>query len=66
MIVCNDPSAFLKEHIIKGDKSDGVPNMLSNDDCMIEGIRQTPVRKPILEKYMRISIQKTINTIGTI
>ena len=58
MIVCNDPSAFLKEHIIKGDKSDGVPNMLSRDDCMIEGIRQTPVRKPILEKYMRISIQE--------
>jgi len=47
---------FLKQHILKGDKSDGIPNILSNDNCLDEGIRQTPMRKPILEKYMRITI----------
>ena len=47
----------MKEHILKGDKSDGIPNILSNDNCLNEGIRQTPLRKPILEKYMRITIQ---------
>ena len=47
----------MKEHILKGDKSDGIPNILSNDNCLDEGIRQTPLRKPILEKYMRITIQ---------
>ena len=52
-----DPQEFLKEHILKGDKSDGIPNILSNDNCLDEGIRQTPLRKPILEKYMRITIQ---------
>ena len=25
---------FLEEHILKGDKSDGIPNILSNDDCL--------------------------------
>ena len=58
MIECQDPDLFLKEHILKGDKSDGIPNILSNDDCFELGIRQTPLRKPILEKYLRISIEK--------
>ena len=58
MVECNDPDLFLKEHILKGDKSDGIPNILSNDDCFELGIRQTPLRKPILEKYLRISIEK--------
>ena len=48
---------FLKEHILKGDKGDGIPNILSNDDCLDLGIRQTPLRKPVLEKYLRISIE---------
>jgi hypothetical protein len=47
---------FLKEHILKGDKADGIPNILSQDNCLDEGIRQTPLRKPILEKYLRITI----------
>ena len=57
MIDCPDADMFLKEHILKGDKSDGIPNILSNDDCLDAGIRQTPLRKPILEKYLRISIE---------
>ena len=56
-IDCPDAHMFLKEHILKGDKSDGIPNILSNDDCLDAGIRQTPLRKPILEKYLRISIE---------
>jgi hypothetical protein len=57
MIQCDDPNAFLKEHILRGDKSDGIPNILSNDNCLDEGIRQTPLRKPMVDKYMRISIE---------
>lgn len=38
------PSNFLKEHILKGDSSDGVPNILSDDDVFVaENKRQTPV-----------------------
>ena len=47
----------MREHILTGDKSDGVPNILSNDDCLDLGIRQTPLRKPIKDKYLRITIE---------
>ena len=56
-VVCENPNLFLREHILTGDKSDGIPNILSSDDCMVEGIRQTPLRKPIKDKYLRISIE---------
>ena len=58
MIDWVQPEEFLKEHVLKGDTSDGIPNILSNDNCFDEGIRQTPLRKPILEKYLRISMEK--------
>jgi 5'-3' exonuclease len=58
MVVCSNPEVFLKEHILRGDKSDGVPNILSADNCLDEGIRQTPLRKPVVEKYLRITIEK--------
>ena len=34
MIKCDDPDTFLKEHILTGDKSDGIPNILSSDTCL--------------------------------
>lgn len=36
----DDPVGFLKEMIIRGDKGDGVPNILSDDSSIIEGRRQ--------------------------
>lgn len=36
MIVCEDPEAFLIEHMVKGDVSDGIPNVLSDDDTFID------------------------------
>ena len=56
-VVQDDAEGFLKEHTLRGDKSDGIPNILSNDDCMIEGIRQTPLRKPVFDAYMRMTIE---------
>jgi hypothetical protein len=41
----------LMEHIITGDKGDGVPNMLSADDCFVEGKRQKPIRKNLLAEW---------------
>jgi len=40
-----DPNEYLKEHIIRGDKGDGIPNILSADDCIVEGVRQKPISK---------------------
>ena len=39
-----DPKQVLMEHIISGDKGDGVPNILSDDDVFTEGKRQRPIR----------------------
>ena len=43
-----DPKGYLREHIIKGDRSDGVPNVLSPDDTFTESKRQKPIRKTML------------------
>ena len=56
MINCEQSEEFLKEHVLKILQM--APNILSNDNCFDEGIRQTPLRKPILEKYLRISMEK--------
>jgi len=38
-----DPKAFLIEHIVRGDKDDGVPNILSVDTVFVDDNRQKPV-----------------------
>jgi hypothetical protein len=42
-IVEREPYKFLKEHIIRGDTGDGVPNILSSDDCLVMGVRQKSI-----------------------
>ncbi len=44
----DNPTNYLKEHIIKGDRSDGVPNILSSDDTFITEKRQKPIRKTMI------------------
>ena len=46
---------YLMEHIIKGDKGDGIPNMLSADDVFVKGVRQSPVRKKVLAEWKLMS-----------
>ena len=41
----------IMEHIIIGDKGDGVPNILSDDDCFVVGKRQSPIRKTMLAEW---------------
>ena len=40
-----NPGAYLKEHIFRGDSSDGVPNVLSPDNTFTDGLRQKPLGK---------------------
>ena len=43
-IVCKSPTDFLVSHILGGDSGDGIPNILSDDDCfLVDGKRQTPL-----------------------
>tara|TARA_Y100000590_G_scaffold170750_1_gene195381 strand:+ start:3523 stop:4380 length:858 start_codon:yes stop_codon:yes gene_type:complete len=53
MLSVSDPYKYLKEHIIRGDKGDGIPNILSADDCIVEGVRQKPISKKKLEVWMK-------------
>lgn len=34
-VACADPAKFLQEHIMRGDSSDGIPNILSDDDTFV-------------------------------
>ena len=40
-----NPVGYLKEHVFKGDSSDGVPNVLSPDNTFVDGLRQRPLSK---------------------
>jgi hypothetical protein len=51
-ITHNNPDKFLKEHIIKGDSGDGVPNFLSPDNCLVVGERQKPITAKKLEVWV--------------
>ena len=46
-----DPKLYISEHILKGDRSDGIPNFLSDDSCLVEGRRQKPLRKVLIAKW---------------
>lgn len=51
-IKCSDPHKFLVEHTLKGDVSDGVPNVLSSDDTFVAGARQKPIRQKFIDAVM--------------
>jgi hypothetical protein len=51
-IKSENPKLELKEKIIRGDKGDGIPNIFSPSDCFVRELRQKPVTKPLLEKYL--------------
>jgi 5'-3' exonuclease len=48
-----NPLMELKEKIIKGDKGDGIPNVLSPSDCFVRDLRQKPVTKGKLDSLMK-------------
>ena len=52
--IVNDtnPERYLREHILRGDSSDGIPNFLSADDCIVEKIRQTPITKKKIDLWI--------------
>ena len=43
---------WLQTHIIKGDKGDGVPNILSDDNVFVEGFRQTPITQKKIDSII--------------
>tara|TARA_B100000282_G_scaffold293783_1_gene269733 strand:+ start:39 stop:761 length:723 start_codon:yes stop_codon:yes gene_type:complete len=51
-----NPHIYLKEHILKGDTSDGVPNVLSPDNTFTDGLRQRPLGKKKIQNWLDIDI----------
>lgn len=47
----DNPAQYLKEHILKGDTGDGVPNILSADNCLAVGERQKAMTKKRMALY---------------
>jgi hypothetical protein len=48
----NDPERFIREHILRGDVGDGVPNFLSSDNCFVIGERQKPISQKKLDVWL--------------
>jgi len=53
--VITEPNArhYLAEHILKGDTADGIPNVLSDDNCFVDGTRQTPLKQKKIDEILR-------------
>jgi hypothetical protein len=50
---CDDPSLFLVDHIIRGDASDGIPNILSDDDTFVcKSKRQKRLTKSVVSDIL--------------
>jgi hypothetical protein len=62
-IVSSNPIMDLKEKIIRGDKGDGIPNVLSSSDCFVRDLRQTPITQKVLDKLMHESYLEQSDTI---
>ena len=54
-VSADDPHKFMKEHIIKGDVGDGIPNFLSQDNSFVDNIRQKPILKKNLSEWISYS-----------
>lgn len=49
------PAAQLKQLIIRGDKGDGIPNILSPDNCIVDGVRQKAITEAKIINWMNQS-----------
>lgn len=54
--------SYIKEHVIKGDRSDGIPNFLSASDTFVTGKRQKPISKKNIEKWINSEPESYCNT----
>lgn len=52
-ITTTDPVKFLQHLVLAGDRGDGVPNVLSPDNCIIEGQRQKPLRETKIDELLK-------------
>jgi len=51
MVKDPNPIKYLFEHLLKGDTGDGVPNVLSPDNVLVDHIRQSPMTKKKMSEW---------------
>jgi 5'-3' exonuclease len=56
-ITHNDPHKYLYEHILKGDSSDGIPNILSDGDTFVSGKRQKPLTQKRIDELYELNLE---------
>jgi hypothetical protein len=56
-----NPDTYLKQHIIKGDRGDGIPNILSDDDTFVSEKRQNKLQKIKIESWIQMDPQEFCN-----
>lgn len=52
----NNPDSYLLEHIIRGDKGDGIPNIRSEDNSLAIGERQKTISAKMLNEWLKNGI----------
>ena len=52
----HNPTTYIKEHILKGDSGDGVPNVLSPDNTFVDGLRQRPLGRKKIETWLNMNV----------
>jgi len=52
----HNPETYIREHIFKGDTSDGVPNVLSPDNTFTDGLRQRPLGKKKIDTWLNMNV----------
>ena len=62
-IVNENPVQYLQEHIIKGDRSDGIPNILTCDDAIVTGKPQKKMSKEKISSLASMDPQDFTNFI---
>lgn len=61
-ISSDDPELFLKEHIIRGDRGDGIPNFLSPDNVFALGERQKSINSKKLDEWFKQTPEQFCST----
>ena len=51
-IKIDDPKSFIKEHVLRGDRGDGIPNFLSADNTFAAGERQKVINSKRLQEWL--------------
>lgn len=58
----SNPRRFIKEHILRGDRGDGIPNFLSPDNTFVTGERQKTITKKKMDEWLITDPAKFLDT----